>query len=170
MNGLPSRTRWVFQLLLAAVSVGIVFGISRPGYAASGPGCLIVTVPESIELPDGSVYPAGDLTLCLGRPLSPVTALHRVSVGGLPVGMLLSRKGLSEGRGSAEPSVLFRRVGADRLRLVGYAWPSGDRSLTYLLRDPGESARRFREEPSAADETARQPRSPRVLLAARTGE
>ena len=158
----------VVQVALAAASVAVAPALAAPLHAASGPGCLTVAVAEPIELPNGSVYPAGDLSLCIGQPLSPVTALQRVSVGGIPIGILLSNRGMSEGPASAEPSVLFRRVASGRLHLVGYAWPAGTRNRTYLLRDPAEFARGHRDVVLAA----REPIEPAVevpapLLAAR---
>jgi hypothetical protein len=122
--------------------------------AVASEGCIAVRVPGPMELPDGSVYPAGTLSLCLSRPFSPESAVHRVTVGGIPVGLLLSRSGMSEGEATAEPTVMFRRTEGGRLRLVGYAFPSGARSRTYVLRDPAASSRANREERLARQQRA----------------
>ncbi len=150
MSGSLSSFGRIATLALAAASTGL---FAVPLCAASGPGCVRVAVPEPVELPDGTIHPAGNLSLCIGQALSPVTALQRVSVGGMPVGILLSRRGTSEGKATAEPSVLFRRL-AGRLHLVGYAAPAGATNQTYLLRDPGAGARRPRFDVSIAPAVA----------------
>ena len=168
MSGSLSWFGRILHLAFAAASIGVLPVLAAPNHAASGPGCVSVAVAEPVELPDGSVHPAGSLSLCIGAPLSPITALQRVSIGGMPVGILLSRRGVSEGPATAEPSMLFRRDETGRLHLVGYAWPAGETNRTYLLRDPAEGARRPRFDvsilPAVAEHAVEVP-SP--LLAAR---
>lgn len=151
-----------------AASIGVLLVLATPIHAASGPGCVRVALEEPVELPDGTIHPAGDLSLCIGAHLSPVTSLQRVSVGGMPVGILLSRRGVSDGPATAQPSVLFNRNAAGQLHLVGYAWPSGATNRTYLLRDPAQGARRPRYDVSILPAVAeRAVEVPSPLVAAR---
>jgi hypothetical protein len=101
--------------------------------AGSGGGCIHVDLYEPIRLPDGSVYPAGVLTLCDTAALSPVATLHKTYVNGQPIGILISRRKANETKGSEPPTVVFRRDhGA--LDLVGYALPGPRRGgVTYVL-------------------------------------
>jgi hypothetical protein len=94
--------------------------------------CLRADVPSPIAFPDGTVRPAGILTLCVTN-YSPVAAFHNVSLDGLPLGMLFSKRSIAEGSDVKEPIVLFRRQNTGELRLVGYVWPDGTEILTYLL-------------------------------------
>lgn len=135
-----------------ASSLGLILAFGT-GWASPSGNCLSVEVAGPIELPDGSIHSATSLTLCVTRVFSPIATLHRVSLDGLPVGLVMSRMGMSEGPGSPEPMVMFRRDANGLLRLVGYAWPRGDRSQTFLLqmpkrRKPAESATAlFRDRP-----------------------
>jgi len=136
---------------LPVVLSGLALACLATGTAAATRNCVTVSVPDPLQLPDGSIHPAGSLTLCSARSLSPVTQLHQVSVDGIPVGFLLSRMGLSEGPGPAEPLVTFHRDRKGRLLLIGYAWPAGRHSQTYLLKDPRPPS----GEPVAAEQTTR---------------
>jgi len=145
----PGFRRVASLSAVAVVSASALIVLSGVTPAVAKEGCIAVRVPAPIELPDGSVYPSGNLSICLSRAYSPAFALHRVLVGGIPVGLLLSRTGLSEREGAEEPTVMFRRSDGGRLRLVGYAFPAGARSRTYVLRDPA-SSRVVREDRIAA--------------------
>ena len=147
--------------------VAMIAFVAAPVSAASGPGCVRVAIAEPVELPDGTVYPAGNLSLCTGASLSPVTSLQRVSVGGMPVGILLSRSGESEGVPNAAPQVRFRRVASGHLLLVGYAWTSGTTNRTYLLRDPAEQHRAPRYDVSVTPAIAQAVEVPAPVLVAR---
>lgn len=135
MNRLPL----VLSRGLLGVALGLMLVGTATPIAASAKNCVTVTVLDPLELPDGSIHPAGSLTLCSVRSLSPVAQMHLVSVDGIPVGYLLSRTGVSEGPGPLEPMVTFHRDRKGKLHLVGYAWPAGKRSRTYLLQDPRPS-------------------------------
>jgi len=134
MSKLPSfRWGWAGR---AGAAVALLVACTGSISAISARNCVTVALADPFLLPDGSVHQAARLTLCLARSFSPVARFHQVSVDGIPVGVLLSRTGLSEGPGPKEPRVTFRRDSEGRLHLVGYAWPAGRRSLTYLLQDP----------------------------------
>ena len=145
------NVRWQGRL---ALNLGLILAFGT-GWASPSGSCVTVEVAGPIELPDGSVHSASSLTLCMTRVFSPIATLHRVSLDGLPVGLVISRMGMSEGPGSREPMVMFRREATGPLRLVGYAWPRGNRSQTFLLQVPkrrkpaGESATAlFRDRPA----------------------
>ena len=124
--------RWPRRL---ALSLGLLLAFGT-GWASPSGTCLTVEIAGPIELPDGSIHSARSLTLCMTRVFSPVARLHLVFLDGLPFGLLMSRLGVSEGPGPKEPMVMFRREAAGPLRLVGYAWPRGNRSQTFLLQTP----------------------------------
>jgi len=96
-------------------------------------GCISAAIAEPILLPGGSEHPSGTLTLCVSHTLSPVASLHETFVDGMPVGLLASRRGLSEGSGDGRPFMMFNRDAEGRLRLYGFATPAGDRMLTYQI-------------------------------------
>ncbi len=146
MNAILSFQR--ARLAHLAWFASLVLTVSGSIGAASGRNCLTVAVPGPLELPDGTVHPAASLTLCMSRAFSPVARLHEVALDGITVGLLLSRLGVSEAPGSGEPMVTFRRDREGLLHLIGYAWPSGSRSQTYLLQIPVR-----RKAAAASDET-----------------
>jgi hypothetical protein len=82
--------------------------------------------------PDGTVHPAGTLTLCVAD-YSPVASYHKVLVNGIPSGLLFSRRRNAEVGRREEPVVLFRRRDSGELRLLGYIWPDGKKSHAYVL-------------------------------------
>lgn len=120
----------------------VVLGLAAfaSAYAQSSGDCLSVALPDPIALPDGSIHPAGQLTLCTSRVYSPVSAVHALSLDGMPVARLLSRPGISEVPGPNQPTVTFYRDGGGILHLIGYAFRSGNRSRTYLLDTPSRRA------------------------------
>ena len=109
--------------------------------------CLRAEVPAPIVFPDGSVRPAGTLTLCVAD-YSPVAAYHRVSVNGMPIGMLFSQRRVAEQMDSDQPVLLFRKTDAGQLRLLGYVWPSGQQAFAYVLQDEPWDARAQRRIPA----------------------
>jgi len=102
--------------------------------AIAGPTeCIVGSVPAPFVLPDGVERPAGSLKICVTRELSPVAAMHRLSVDGMPIAFAQSRTGRSEVEPPAEPYMLFRRDRGAVLSLVGYGWPDGSAARTYLF-------------------------------------
>jgi hypothetical protein len=127
-------TRYSLALLVALVTLG---GVAT---AAGRGDCASVSMDEGFRLPDGSYHPAGVLTICERRSISPVASHHSIHVNGIPVTMLISRRGQSEGAAERDPFVMLLRDGEGRLHLYGYAQPAQDRMVTYQL-VPGKHAR-----------------------------
>lgn len=145
------------------VGVAVLLLASGATLLHAGGRCISVEVSSPIVLPDKSVHEEGSLRLCLARAISPVSSIHETYVNGMPISMLLSRDGKSEGPGEPQPYVLFRKVSGERLELIGYAWPAGERMKTFVL---SQSARDVASLNTAiASENAA--REEIVLLAAR---
>ena len=98
--------------------------------------CTSAVVEEQVQLPDGSLHPPGTLTLCDSRSYSPVSSIHKTYRNGMPVGMMLSRRGPSEGGAERQPFVMLVRDGNGLLHLYGYAVPSGRHMVTYRMQQP----------------------------------
>jgi hypothetical protein len=109
--------------------------------------------------PDGSEHPAGMLTLCVAD-YSPTASYHKVAVNGHPVGFLFSQRRSPEQQNISDPIVLFRKVPAGKLRLMGYLWPSGRKVVSYLLQG----------EPWDADAQTRIPATETILPPAGTDD
>lgn len=128
-----------FRRIVGSIAVLVLGALTFSGAVAAAPpastGCIAARVADPVEMPDGSVYPAGSVSICSTRAFSPIAALHRVAVGGVPVGVLMSRSAIAEGEGVTEPMVMFRRADGGNLQLVGYAWPAGGRSRVFVVRD-----------------------------------
>jgi hypothetical protein len=110
-----------------------------PGSAAAGQRgvCTSADVAETFLLPDGTMHEAGRITLCTEREYSPVRWLHAAYVDRMPVAMLISRSGSSEGRGTdLRPFFVFDRDAQGLLHLAGYAVPTGRGALTTYRMDP----------------------------------
>jgi len=115
---------------LAAVLVCLTVG--GAAWAVVPAHCIAIDVPAPFVLPDGTVYPAGELRLCLNRNFNPVSGLHRVYIEHMPVGFLMSRVSKAETPKDAGPSVLFYSD-AGQLRLVGYTVASNGKVFSYRL-------------------------------------
>jgi hypothetical protein len=104
--------------------------------AAALDACVSANVPGPIVLPDGTFYPAGPIRICLTERLSPVAGLHETSVGGLPVGMFLSRSKRVEASPSSQPKPLFHFMRTERgvWILEAYSITEGKRVILYQLR------------------------------------
>ena len=128
------RSHRQVRLLLALGAAALLW----PGAAgAAGSGrCVTAIVPWAFELPDGSVYPAGPLTLCLSRVYDPVTGLHELRVERRPVGLFMSRVGEGEAASETTPVVVFEARGGEPHKLAGYAWPGRAGLETYRFYDP----------------------------------
>ena len=126
---LARAARWTVPLVAVLL-------LSQGAAFAAKDICITVEVPDPIRLPDGSEHPAGLLTLCLHRDWSPVLSLHKTYINRAPIGMFLSRRGVSEGPAEAESYVMFSREPDGRLRLDGYALPCQGHMETYSLHQP----------------------------------
>ena len=129
------------QAFTAAIAwvVLVAFGLFAPQVttlAGDRGKCTSAIVEEQVQLPDGSLHPPGTLTLCDTRSYSPVSTIHATYINGMPVGMMISRRGTSEGGAERQPFVMLVRDGGGLLHLYGYAVPSGKRMVTYRMQQP----------------------------------
>lgn len=124
---------------LAVGAVGALLLLMVPAPAYSG-DCVSAQIESPMRFPDGHVQPAGRLTLCDWRELSPVMDVHRTYVNGRPVSMLLGRKTSNEGEGGIPSEVLFKFDEDGKLQLVGYVRSYRGRSETFLF-EPGRERR-----------------------------
>ena len=146
----------------ACVALVIVAFAASQVWAGSRGSCMSAEVPEPLQLPDGSIHPAGTLTLCASRHSSPVSRLHRTFMDGMPVGLFPSRLGANEESGEGEPFMMFYRDTQSRLHLYGYAARAGGRLVSHVIEDgPRQSPSRV------ADRTGPAAPLPTVLLSAR---
>jgi hypothetical protein len=144
--------------------VAVLLLAAGASWLQAGGRCISVEVDSPIVLPNKSIHEAGSLRLCL-RKFSPTASLHETYVNGMPEGRLMSRDGTNEEEVEEFPYVVFRRNAADRLELIAYAWPDGDRMQTYLLSDSVEAIAALKR----LSEPRRRPEKEEgvVLLAAR---
>lgn len=98
--------------------------------------CVTAEVPWPFTLPDGTVMPAGNLTLCLDRAYDPVTGLHELRVAGRPVGLYMSRFGTAEDERETRPMVVFEVSAQGAHRLLGYTLPEAESLRTFRFYDP----------------------------------
>jgi hypothetical protein len=123
------------ELLIRSTVATFVVVIGIGGALAEG-RCLSVVLDAPIQLPDGSVHPAGELTLCDSHAFSPSTSLHRTLVNGMPVAMLRSRRLINESSPNAPATMMFERSPEGPFRLIGYVVPSRSGSVTFRLGKP----------------------------------
>lgn len=100
--------------------------------------CVSAEIDEAMVMPDGSVQPAGTLTLCDSRALSPVAALHETRVNGRGIGMFVSHVRVAESAPDVDPVAVFERRGDGRIVLIGYTVPVRGRSVSYQLAPSSE--------------------------------
>jgi hypothetical protein len=117
------------------VAIG-VFAPQVVTLAADRGKCTSAHLAEQVLLPDGSLHPSGTLTLCDTRSYSPVSTIHATYMDGMPVGMMLSRRGTSEGSAERQPFFMLVRDESGLLHLYGYAVPSGKHMVTYRMQQP----------------------------------
>ena len=121
----------VLGLALFALAATGLF-ITTP---ASAGFCTSALVEEVFALPDGSVHPAGRLTLCAGGS-SPVFALQRTFVDGRPVGMFTSRREVVEDAEDEGYYLIFHRRPGHPMELTGYSQPSSGYTEMFTLDRP----------------------------------
>jgi hypothetical protein len=103
---------------------------------ASSEVCVSANVPGPIELPDGTLYPAGQIRVCLTERLSPVAGLHETAIAGHPVGLFMSRSSKVEASPDtrSEPVFHFIRTNDGIWILEAYSMTVGKRVVLYKLR------------------------------------
>ena len=124
----------VIEAATWVVLTALVILLSTVGALAGG--CTTTELSDRVQLPDGSEYEASTLTICVSAQYTPVSTLHKTYVDGMAVGMLVSRRGVSEGDGQGKPFMMFHRDSSGTLHLYGYARPSGGQLVTYMLGQP----------------------------------
>lgn len=139
-TGYRLRRAWTLPPALVAAAMACLLA-SAPGWAGAASGCARFVVDDPILLPDGTLHPAGTITLCDSLVLTPVTTLHKTYVNGQPVGLLASRRRSSELPGDRAPFLVFQRDPQGRLELLGYVMPASGRSVTYELARKSPSSR-----------------------------
>jgi len=125
-------------IALFAVTAAALLLLARPAMAGASQACVSVRMDVPFRLPDGAVYPAGELRLCDTRSYSPVSEFHVVLFNGSAVGQFQSRRRSTEIGGAGEPEVVFEREPGGTLALVGYILPVGGRSVAFRLKGEGE--------------------------------
>lgn len=133
VQGFKNRSGNCRKLLGAALIAAFLVAAGGPSSAQERGRCASVALEWPVRLPDGSVHNARTLSLCLSDYWTPVSGLHELKVNGQAVGRFVSRVGFSEGSVGTSPIVVFERGSGGAYRLVGYAWPSGDRMRTFAL-------------------------------------
>ncbi len=129
------------RLISGTLIVAAFLILSQGSALASRGRCVSADIPAPMILPDGSEHPAGELKLCVRHHHSPVTSLHEAYVGGSPVGLHSSRRGISEGRATSEPFMTFYRRPDGKLYLYGFALPGRERMEVHTLYATGRSTR-----------------------------
>jgi hypothetical protein len=125
------------MLVVLAVMFAVSIAATEPALAAGPRQCVTAHVDAPFRLPDGLLYPAGALTLCDSRALSPVGNLHKILVGGSSVGLFVSRRRGAEDRTLAAPQFVFMHGADGSLELIGYTVPKSGRSIAYRLKSQG---------------------------------
>jgi hypothetical protein len=136
MFGLGRASRLSIALLAVAAATLVV---AQPAVAAASNACVSVRIDAPFRLPDGTVYPAGGLTLCDTRSYSPIAESHVVYVDGSAVGQFRSWRRATELTEAGAPEVVFEREPGGTLALVGYIVPVGSGSIAFRLKGEGES-------------------------------
>ncbi len=128
-----TKTMKVQGLMLAGA-----FLLAVTATTAEAGGCYIAEVPQTMVFPDGSEHPPGSLRICFGQTISPVSILHRISVGGRPVGMFLSvPRTIEESVEAGTAKFIFQRTIRDELNLVGYAVSARNGTMLYEMQRTG---------------------------------
>jgi hypothetical protein len=118
--------------LVVILTAGLA-ACASASWAQDGGACVTARVPEAFTLPDGSVHPAGRLTLCALEAFTPARELHSVSVDGTGVGLAMSRRAVPEAYVDTRPAFLFRRAPDGVIDLVGYVVLVGGKSWSYTM-------------------------------------
>lgn len=126
----------VLRTLTLGAAVAVAFaGASR---AEAGRDCVSGYVPVPFVLPDGSTHPAGELSLCSDRRLSPVRSLHRLAFAGSAVGLFAAQE-LEAESDAVRPYLTFHRAPNGDWILIGVTLPpqgAGAHSVTARFATP----------------------------------
>ncbi len=106
-------------LCIAALAASAAAAVTTASASDLG-RCQTAQVPAPVVLPDGRVYDAGQVRVCLSVEYSPVVQLHEVSVNGRPIGLFPGRDYAAESGADAAPFLLLARDALGRLELRGY--------------------------------------------------
>jgi len=128
----------VIEAATWVVLMGLVILASAAGALAGG--CTTTELSGRVQLPDGSEYEANTLTICVTAQYTPVSTLHKTYVDGMAIGMMISKRGVSEVGDEGQPFMMFHRDSNGTYRLYGYARPIGGRLVTYMLDRPSATA------------------------------
>lgn len=118
---------------LGAMLVIGLAACASAAWAQDRGACVTANVPEVFALPDGTVHPAGRITLCTEQALNPVTGLHRLQLADGACSLAMSRRSRAEATGDTQPVILFRRTPGEPLELVGFVLPYDHKSWSYAL-------------------------------------
>jgi hypothetical protein len=127
-----NRHRLRFGVLSLAILAASTAAVSVAGDLGR---CATVRVPRQVVLPDGSVHEPGDLRLCM-KSHGPNSGTYEIAVNGRAIGQWPSRIGSSDSSDLKHSLAVFEWVD-DRLALVGYARPAGDKMRTYVFHSYG---------------------------------
>jgi len=121
----PIQTILDFRLTGIAVLIPALcaLALASPVQAGSD-SCIRVDVDRSVRLPHGKLLAPGTLKICREK-LSPVSHLHRATMNGHPVALLLSQTQVKDSEGALDPVVVFHQGPDGSLQLVGYSLPDG---------------------------------------------
>jgi len=139
---MANRSRQNQVRLFGALGL-LVVGLLFCGTAAARGACVSAQIDQTFVLPDGSEHLAGQLSLCVEATHSPIASLHQMRVDGIPVGLLISRRDVSEARSDESPYMVFTRLDDGRLVLDGYTERGSAGTTVYALRAPLTRVRTF---------------------------
>ena len=160
-----TKSKSIGRLGSAALLALLAGGFAIPSLAAD---CSSATIAEPFALPDGRVFGAGTLSLCLERAHSPVAALYEARVDGLPIGMYFSHQAAAPGEGSSFDTsyLVFDRAANGTLQLLGFVHGDRDGMTLSAFVDPRV---RIRVELGNSFAHAVRPQDDAVWVAARRG-
>jgi len=80
------------RYLIPGTLVILIVTLAARDVAAQPRTCVRADIAEPFLLPDGSIHPAGALSICLDRAYSPVAGLHSIAAADGARGTFLSRR------------------------------------------------------------------------------
>ena len=168
MKSLNLRQRKFAGSVVAVLAIAFAVLVTSPQLVAQQRGrCAVTELPGHLVLPDGTVHESGELKVCFEGWHNPSMGRHVIFVGGKKWGYLLSRSGRSDELKADVPIFVFTaRSEHHHVRLLGYAWPDGDRMSIHVLHRPGRKVSGSLADVATLLERADEERF--VLIAART--
>lgn len=131
------RTASTTRIPRAALLTALLALLAVPATAGD---CYRAEVPETIGLPDGTTRPSGSITVCRLRTLSPVAALHSLSVDGRDLGMFIGRRVTVESDDD-RPAFVFARGDSQALELRAVAYSNNGRYTAWRADRIGRGTR-----------------------------